>query len=113
VLAIALKKSLRSDRLYQPLYEANIMQLLLEGRLGAPQVDFEVHTLQSAGTAAVETYKSASLAAVATERHRARAPLPGLPQRADGTGPGSALRASCLARAERAAAGAAVRHRAT
>lgn len=74
VLAIALKKSLRSDRLYQPLYEANIMQLLLEGRLGAPQVDFEVHTLQSAGTAAVETYKSASLAAVATESatpHRA------------------------------------------
>ena len=74
ILAIALKKSLRSDRLYQPLYEANIMQLLLEGRLGAPQVDFEVHTLQSAGTKAVETYRSASLAAVATrhaEPHRA------------------------------------------
>ena len=48
ILAIALKKSLRSDRLYQPLYEANIMQLLLEGRLSAPQVDFEVHTLTSA-----------------------------------------------------------------
>ena len=66
ILAIALKKSLRSDRLYQPLYEANIMQLLLEGRLGAPQVDFEVHTLESAGTAAIATYSSASLAAVAT-----------------------------------------------
>ncbi|MBD2817714.1 Cfr10I/Bse634I family restriction endonuclease [Streptomyces parvulus] len=36
VLAVAFKKSLRSDRLYQPLYEANVMQLLLEGRLGAP-----------------------------------------------------------------------------
>lgn len=74
ILAIALKKSLRSDRLYQPLYEANIMQLLLEKRLGAPQVDFEVHTLQSAGTAAITTYKSASLAAVAggdAEMHRA------------------------------------------
>jgi hypothetical protein len=61
VLAIALKKSLRSDRLYQPPYEANIMQLLLEGRLAAPQVDFEVHTLRSAGTRADETYRSASL----------------------------------------------------
>jgi hypothetical protein len=74
ILAIAMKKSLRSDRLYQPLYEANIMQLLLEGKLGAPQVDFEVHTLESAGTAAVDTYRAASLAAVATghsKPHRA------------------------------------------
>ena len=66
ILAIALKKSLRSDRLYQPLYEANIMQLLLESKLGAPRVDFEVHTLESAGTAARDTYRAASLAAVAT-----------------------------------------------
>lgn len=66
ILAIALKKSLRSDRLYQPLYEANIMQLLLEVKLGAPRVDFEVHTLESAGTAARDTYRAASLAAVAT-----------------------------------------------
>jgi hypothetical protein len=65
ILAIALKKSLRSDRLYQPLYEANIMQLLLEGELDAPQVDFEVHTLESAGTRAVDTYRAASLSAVA------------------------------------------------
>jgi hypothetical protein len=34
LLAVAFKVSLRSDRLYQPLYEANIMQLLLEGMLG-------------------------------------------------------------------------------
>lgn len=66
ILAIALKKSLRSDRLYQPLYEANIMQLLLETKLDAPRVDFEVHTLESAGTAARDTYRAASLAAVAT-----------------------------------------------
>ncbi len=74
ILAIALKKSLRSDRLYQPLYEANIMQLLLEGKLDAPRVDFEVHTLESAGTAALDTYRAASLAAVATGKaipHRA------------------------------------------
>jgi hypothetical protein len=74
ILAIALKKSLRSDRLYQPLYEANIMQLLLEGELSAPQVDFEVHTLESAGTRAQDTYRAASLAAVATKHshpHRA------------------------------------------
>jgi hypothetical protein len=74
VLAMAVKKSLRSDRLYQPLYEANIMQLLLEGQLGAPRVEFEVHTLADAGTAARETYSAASLAAIATGaeiRHRA------------------------------------------
>ena len=74
LLAVALKRSLRSDRLYQPLYEANVMQLLLEGRLGAPQVDFEVHTLESAGTRARSTYSAASLAAVATRHispHRA------------------------------------------
>lgn len=78
ILAIALKKSLRSDRLYQPLYEANIMQLLLEGELGAPQVDFEVHTLESAGTRAVDTYRAASLAAVA----RRNDPDPPRPHRA-------------------------------
>lgn len=74
ILAVALKKSLRSDRLYQPLYEANVMQLLLEGRLAAPQVDFEVHTLESAGTRAETTYSAASLSLVATEHaspHRA------------------------------------------
>jgi hypothetical protein len=74
ILAIALKKSLRSDRLYQPLYEANVMQLLLEGKLGAPRVDFEVHTLESAGTGAQDTYRAVSLAAVATDHaqpHRA------------------------------------------
>jgi hypothetical protein len=75
ILAIALKKSLRSDRLYQPLYEANIMQLLLEGELGAPQVDFEVHTLESAGTRAEDTYRAASLAAVA-RRGDAEPPQP-------------------------------------
>lgn len=64
LLAVAFKKSLRSDRLYQPLYEANVMQLILEGRLGAEQVDFEVHTLESTGTRAAETYRSASLALV-------------------------------------------------
>src|SRR5439155_8222441 len=78
ILAIALKKSLRSDRHYQPLYEANIMQLLLEGELGAPQVDFEVHTLESAGTRAVDTYRAASLAAVA----RRNDPDPPNPHRA-------------------------------
>lgn len=65
LLAIAFKKSLRSDRLYQPLYEANIMQLLLEGRLGAPKVEFEVHTLDKSGTDAVNTYTAASLFGVA------------------------------------------------
>jgi len=74
LLAVAFKVSLRSDRLYQPLYEANIMQLLLEGRLGAPRVEFEVHTLDRSGTDAINTYTAASLFGVATARddvHRA------------------------------------------
>jgi hypothetical protein len=74
VLGVAFKKSLRSDRLYQPLYEANVMQLILEGRLGAEQVDFEVHTLESTGTRATQTYSAASLGLVATSHakpHRA------------------------------------------
>jgi hypothetical protein len=64
LLAVAFKISLRSDRLYQPLYEANIMQLLLEGHLGAPRVEFEVHTLQHFGTDARTTYEAASLFSV-------------------------------------------------
>ena len=68
VFALAVKRSLRSDRLYQPLYEANVMQLLLEGFLGAPRVEFEVQTLSLEGTAAEEIYKAASLYAVAIEQ---------------------------------------------
>jgi Cfr10I/Bse634I restriction endonuclease len=67
ILAIAVKRSLRSDRLYQPLYEANVMQLLLERFLNAPRVDFEVHTLEREGTAAVHTYSAATLYAVAMQ----------------------------------------------
>lgn len=68
IFAVAVKRSLRSDRLYQPLYEANVMQLLLEGFLGAPRVEFEVHTLSVEGTAAAEIYRAASLYAVAVEQ---------------------------------------------
>lgn len=67
IFALAVKKSLRSDRLYQPLYEANLMQLLLEGFLGAPRVEFEVQTLSVEGTAAEDIYLAASLYAVAIE----------------------------------------------
>ena len=68
IFALAVKRSLRSDRLYQPLYEANVMQLLLEGFLGAPRVEFEVQTLSLEGTAAEEIYRAASLYAVAIEQ---------------------------------------------
>lgn len=83
ILAIAVKRSLRSDRLYQPLYEANVMQLLLEGFLGAPRVEFEVQTLSLEGTAAEEIYRAASLFGVAQEQAALRAamqtPSPGVP----------------------------------
>jgi hypothetical protein len=68
IFALAVKRSLRSDRLYQPLYEANVMQLLLEGFLGAPRVEFEVQTLSLEGTAAEDIYRAASLYAVAIEQ---------------------------------------------
>lgn len=84
VLAIAVKTSLRSDRLYQPLYEANIMEFLLEGHLGAPRVEFEVHTLSAAGTGAVETYSAAALSSAASDDpHRAIRELY-VPQNASG-----------------------------
>jgi hypothetical protein len=86
LLAVAFKVSLRSDRLYQPLYEANIMQLLLEGMLGAPRVEFEVHTLDRSGTDAINTYTAASLFGVATGRpdvHRAVRELYEPPNAAD------------------------------
>lgn len=72
ILAMALKASLRSDRIYQPLYEANVMQLLLEGHLGAPRVEFEVHVLSAAGTDAERVYQAANLhSAFGGEPHRA------------------------------------------
>ncbi|MEU2612151.1 Cfr10I/Bse634I family restriction endonuclease [Micromonospora sp. NPDC007271] len=72
ILAMALKSSLRSDRLYQPLYEANVMQFLLEGHLGAPRVEFEVHALTTEGTRAGRIYQAASLHSAGTDHaHRA------------------------------------------
>lgn len=72
ILAMALKASLRSDRIYQPLYEANVMQLLLEGHLGAPRVEFEVHVLSAAGTDAERVYQAANLhSAFGGDPHRA------------------------------------------
>jgi hypothetical protein len=44
------------------------MQLLHEGILGAPRVEFEVQTLSLEGTAAEENYRAASLYAVAVEQ---------------------------------------------
>ncbi|QNP55337.1 Cfr10I/Bse634I family restriction endonuclease [Tessaracoccus defluvii] len=72
ILAIALKTSLRSDRLYQPLYEANVMEFLLERYLGAPRVEFEVHTLTAEGTGAAITYSAAALSSAGgDDPHRA------------------------------------------
>lgn len=72
ILAMALKASLRSDRIYQPLYEANVMQLLLEGHLGAPRVEFEVHVLTASGTDAERVYQAANLhSAFGGQPHRA------------------------------------------
>jgi hypothetical protein len=72
ILAMALKSSLRSDRLYQPLYEANVMQFFLEAHLGAPRVDFEVHALSAKGTSAETIYSAAALHSAASDTaHRA------------------------------------------
>jgi hypothetical protein len=56
------------------LWKTNIMQLLLEGHLNAPRVEFEVYTLEHLGTDAVTTYEAASLYSVLEperDKHRA------------------------------------------
>jgi len=61
LFAIAIKKSVRSDRLYQPLFEANVLKYLVQEVLRGSALRFMVVVMDSAGAAVEQHYKAASL----------------------------------------------------
>lgn len=61
LFAIAVKRTTRSDRLYQPLFEANILKFLIEVVLKGAAFKFHVHMGSFEGADVVGAYKAASL----------------------------------------------------
>lgn len=61
LMAIAVKRSTRSDRLYQPLFEANILKYLIQHVLRGAAFRFHVHMGSFEGADVVTHYKAASL----------------------------------------------------
>jgi hypothetical protein len=61
LLAIAVKRSTRSDRLYQPLFEANVLKYLISHVLRGAALRFHVHMETLAGADVVGHYQAASL----------------------------------------------------
>ncbi|UVM05089.1 Cfr10I/Bse634I family restriction endonuclease [Pseudomonas laurylsulfatiphila] len=61
LLAVAVKRTTRSDRLYQPLFEANILKYLIENVLRGAAFRFYAHLNSFEGASVEEHYKAASL----------------------------------------------------
>jgi hypothetical protein len=61
LFAIAVKKTTRSDRLYQPLFEANILRYLIENVLKGAAFKFYAHLNSTDGADVAGHYKAASL----------------------------------------------------
>ncbi len=61
LFAIAVKKSVRSDRLYQPLFEANVLKYLIQEVLRGAALRFHVWVMSDEGAAVNEHYRAASL----------------------------------------------------
>ncbi len=61
LLAIAVKRTTRSDRLYQPLFEANILKYLIENVLRGAAFRFYAHLNSFEGADVEGHYKAASL----------------------------------------------------
>lgn len=61
LFAIAVKRTTRSDRLYQPLFEANILKFLIEVVLKGASFKFHVHMGSFEGADVVGAYSAASL----------------------------------------------------
>lgn len=61
LLAIAVKRSTRSDRLYQPLFEANVLKYLIEHVLRGAAFRFHVHMGTFEGADVEGHYRAASL----------------------------------------------------
>ena len=61
LLAIAVKRSTRSDRLYQPLFEANVLKYLISHVLRGAALRFHVHMGSLEGADVAGAYRAASL----------------------------------------------------
>lgn len=61
LLAVAVKRTTRSDRLYQPLFEANILKFLIENVLRGAAFRFYAHLNSFKGSDVVGHYKAAAL----------------------------------------------------
>lgn len=61
LLAIAVKRTTRSDRLYQPLFEANVLKYLIENVLRGAAFRFYAHMNSFEGADVEGHYKAASL----------------------------------------------------
>lgn len=61
LFAIAVKRTTRSDRLYQPLFEANVLKYLIEEVLRGAAFRFHVHMGSFEGADVVGHYNAASL----------------------------------------------------
>ncbi|SMC29847.1 Cfr10I/Bse634I restriction endonuclease [Andreprevotia lacus DSM 23236] len=61
LFAVAVKRTTRSDRMYQPLFEANVLKYLIGEVLRGPAFRFYAHLNSFDGADVRETYKAASL----------------------------------------------------
>lgn len=61
LFAVAVKRTTRSDRLYQPLFEANVLKYLIEEVLRGAAFRFHVHMGSFEGADVVRRYNAASL----------------------------------------------------
>lgn len=61
LFAIAIKKTVRSDRLYQPLFEANVLKYLIQEILRGASFRFHVHVNSPDGANVAGHYRAASL----------------------------------------------------
>lgn len=64
LFAIAIKRTTRSDRLYQPLFEANVLKYLIQEVLRGSAFRFTVHMQSFEGAAVEKHYEAASLASL-------------------------------------------------
>jgi hypothetical protein len=61
MFAIAVKTSTRSDRLYQALFEANVLKFIIGYVLRGPAIKFHAHLESFAGSDVVGRYKAAAM----------------------------------------------------
>ena len=73
LFALAIKRTMRSDRLYQPLYEANVLKYLIHGLLRQPGFRFYAHAVSIEGADVAGHYRAASLYSLLSKSQPERA----------------------------------------